>query len=176
VTSVASNPTVTVVPAPPERQLALANLFQLYAHDFSEFAGDPGPFSLDEDGRFAPYPWLDAYWTEPGRSAWLIRADDRLAGFALINAISPRGAAVDHNMAEFFIARPWRRAGVGSQAAQALISRHRGSWEVAVARRNQPALMFWRRVAAETPGVSALEESEHHASDWDGPILSFRSG
>ncbi len=55
------------------------NLFQLYAHDFSEFAPlDDERFSVDDDGLFA-LPLIEKYWTQPNHSFHLIRANGKLA-------------------------------------------------------------------------------------------------
>src|SRR5260221_3470726 len=85
---------------------------QLYLHDFSEFAAiDSAHGDVDPEGRFANI-WLDSYWQEAGRIPLLIRANDCLAGFALLNRWSALGWPVDHAMAEFFVLRKYRRARV----------------------------------------------------------------
>ena len=68
-----------VVAATPEQEPILANLLELYVHDFSEFLD----LDIGEDGRFG-YPSLSLYWSEPGRHPFLIRADGKLAGLALV--------------------------------------------------------------------------------------------
>src|SRR5258708_9283211 len=91
------------------------NLFQLYAHDFSEFAPlDDERFSVDDDGLFA-LPLIEKYWTQPNHSFHLIRANGKLAGFAAINDWSPSDRVTDHNVAEFFVMRHYRRNGAGTQ-------------------------------------------------------------
>ena len=113
-------PGVDAVPARADQRPALEAMFQLYVHDFSAFwAGRPDG-ELGEDGRFAPYEHLDSYWRAPDRRPLLIRADGRLAGFALINAHSHMRRPVEHAVAEFFVARKHRRAGVGAAAAWAI--------------------------------------------------------
>jgi predicted acetyltransferase len=63
----------------------LANLVQLYIHDFSEFLSAQRKLAVEEDGRFADLLRLDQYWSQPDRSVWFIRAGGQLAGFALLN-------------------------------------------------------------------------------------------
>ena len=167
-------PRVELERAGPERRETLANLFQLYTHDFSEqWAGEPVG-DLGEDGRFAAYPFLDSYWTEADREPMLIRADGQLAGFALVNAFAHSGLPIDFSMAEFFVARKYRRAGVGSAAAGEIIRARPGQWEIAVARRNLAAQPFWRRVAAAvaTDGIDELDTADQR---WNGLILRFRA-
>lgn len=68
-----------ILPALPEQQTILANLLELYIHDFSEFR----KMELGTDGRFG-YPNLPLYWHESGRHPLLVRMDGGLIGFALV--------------------------------------------------------------------------------------------
>jgi predicted acetyltransferase len=163
-----------IVLARPAQRVALENIFQLYVHDFSEQWSGLAHGELEEDGRFPPYLHLDAYWSEEGRVPLLVRRDGRLAGFALLDRLSHVGERVDRNMAEFFIARKHRRTGLGAAAVDAIFQRYPGVWETAVARRNLPALAFWRRVIGAHPLVADLAESDVRSSDWDGWVLRYR--
>lgn len=164
-------PSVTLEPCAAERCPALEAMFQLYVHDFTEHWAGTDRGELQEDGRFPDYPNLDRYCVEPQRSAWFIRVDGHLAGFALLSATSHSGEPADHEMAEFFVVRKHRRGGVGFAAASQLISARGGQWEIAVTRANVGALAFWRRVAAQ----AALEVDERWLDDhrWNGAILRF---
>ncbi|MBI1775892.1 MAG: GNAT family N-acetyltransferase [Proteobacteria bacterium] len=156
-----------------EERGALENLIQLYTHDFSEqWSGTPKG-ELDEDGRFSPYV-LDPYWQDKDHIPLLLRVEGRLAGFALLNRTSHLGDPVDRNMAEFFVARKHRRAGLGKAAVGALFSRYPGLWEIAVARRNVGALAFWRRTILQHPQIRDPEETDVRSTAWNGPVLRFR--
>lgn len=150
----------------------LANLVQLYIHDFSEFLSAQRKLAVEEDGRFADLLRLNDYWREPDRSVWFIRAGGQLAGFALLNAHSHCGRPVDHNMGEFFVMRTFRRDGVGARAAIDLIEMHKGQWEIAVSARNPPALAFWPRVLAAAD-VASMETLQGDGKQWTGPITRF---
>jgi predicted acetyltransferase len=163
---------VTLEKAGPERRATLENLFQLYVHDFSDFMAPGNQVDLQEDGRFPPYPPLEAYWREPGHEVLLIRVAGALAGFALVNPFAHSGLPIDFSVAEFFVARNHRRAGAGFAAATELIRARPGLWEAAVARRNTSALPFWRRVAEAVAG-SAVEELDRDDAHWNGAILRF---
>jgi predicted acetyltransferase len=156
----------------PERARTIANLFQLYVHDFADFWSERR-VEIGEDGRFPPYPPLESYWREEGRSAFLIRVDGQIAGFVLVNKHAHSGEPADFNMAEFFVARHYRREGVGLAAALQAIEGHRGQWEIAVARRNTGALAFWRQVAARA--AREVDERDQDDENWDGTILRFRN-
>lgn len=145
----------------PHQKVALENLIQLYIHDFNDFLAPERKIGVGEDGRFADVLQLDRYWTEADRSVWFIRVGGQLAGFALLNRHSHCGRPVDFNMGEFFVARTYRRDGIGWRAAVDLINAHTGQWEIAFGARNAPAKAFWPRV---------LEAVNADGVDWTGPI------
>jgi len=151
----------------------LQSLLQLYTHDFSEHWAGTRKGDLNALGRFPDYP-LESYWTDAGHSALLLRIEDQLAGFALLNRDGHSGRPVDANIAEFFVVRKYRRGGVGTRFAHGLFKMRSGSWEAAVARKNVGALLFWRRVAQGYSGMADLEEVDVASADWNGPVLRFR--
>jgi predicted acetyltransferase len=141
-------PRIDLVRATAADQQRLANLMELYIHDFSEILGlTPG-----DDGRFG-YP-LAPYWNEAGRFPFLIRADARLAGFALVSVGSQvTGDPKVFDVAEFFVVRGLRRQHVGLAAALRVFASFAGTWEVRVIEQNVGALVFWERaVSAFTTG------------------------
>lgn len=126
---------VTVREAGPADRVLVGRLLELYLHDFSELDGR----DVDPDGSY-PYPWLDLYWSDAERVAYVFDVGGRPAGFALVRL----GATAE--MAEFFVLRKYRRQGVGAAAARDVIARHRGRWVVRQAAENADATSFWRRV------------------------------
>src|SRR5471030_1864321 len=94
---------------------SIANLLELYQHDLSVAFPQ---IELGADGRFG-YGKLPPYWSEPERRfPFLIRYGTRLAGFVLATRGSPVSDDPDVlDVAEFFVIRRYRRAGVGRQAA-----------------------------------------------------------
>src|SRR5258707_5040919 len=100
---------IEVIPAAAEQEPILANLLQLYAHDFSEFLDVP----LRADGRFGGYKNLSLYWREPDRHPFLVWVDGKLAGFVLVKRWSEvSGDKNAWDMAEFFVIRAYRRRGI----------------------------------------------------------------
>jgi len=166
---------VTLVEAAAAQRPVLDRLLQLYKYDFSEFAPVGSPYGeVDEEGGFA-YPGLESYWRDTGHIPLLIRAADRLAGFALVNQWSALGLPLDHGVAEFFVLRKYRRARVGTRAALSIFRRYPGRWEVGVAWYNPPALAFWRQVTEEAaPGK--VKEIAGDGKRWAGPVLCFATG
>jgi predicted acetyltransferase len=161
---------VRVDVAAPGSRPCIEALMQLYVYDFSEIM----PLDVDEDGHFSP-PSLDAYWSEPGHGAFLIRADDQLAGFALLEPRSRITDAPVNDMAQFFVMRRYRKSGVGQAAATTLFDRFLGPWEVRQAPVNLAATAFWRRVI-ERYTSGKFEESVVTDGTWRGTVQRFVSG
>lgn len=156
-------------------RLAIANMLQLYIHDFADFMPEGRRGLFSEAGLYVGYP-LEPYFIDLDREPLLIRTDGRLAGFALLDRESHTGAPLDRNMGEFFIARQHRRGGVGTAAARAILKAYPGRWQVAVARLNAPALPFWRQAVRGAPGIQGLREDDVRSALWNGPVLSFEIG
>jgi predicted acetyltransferase len=139
---------IEVVPAASEQAPVLANLLQLYAHDFSEFHD----VEIGADGRFV-YKHLPLYWSEPGRHPFLVWVGDELAGFVLVKKGSETsGNGNVWDMAEFFVLRAYRRRRVGTRIAHEVWKRFPGVWEVRVMEANVAALSFWTRAISEFTG------------------------
>lgn len=120
----------------------LQNLAAYYIYDMSEFTHWP----ISADGR---YGCRDAsFWDAPRFEKWLIRVRGEPAGFAAVDTAYP-DSRVDLDMAEFFVLRKFRHAGIGGAAATQLFGTYRGRWLVRVLPENAPALAFWRRVIEE---------------------------
>jgi len=148
----------------------LRHLVQLYVYDLSDLL----LLDVDDTGRFREIP-LAAYWTDSWRLPFLIRADERLAGFALVHEKSRLSGGNDvWDMAEFFVLRRYRRAGVGTRVAHRIFAEHPGKWEVRERSANTPATAFWRRaISAFTNGRFTEEVLDDER--WRGPVQSFTS-
>jgi predicted acetyltransferase len=126
-------------PAGVEQEQTLANLLQLYAHDFSEFHD----LEIGAEGRFGYTP-LPLYWSEPGRYPFLIKMDGKLAGFVLVKRGSEfSGDPTVWDIAEFCVLRVCRRRGIGTHVAHLVWRRFPGWWEVRVMQANVSAQYFW---------------------------------
>jgi len=159
-----------VIPATRDQQPIVANLLELYAHDFSEFHA----IDLKEDGRFG-YKHLPLYWIEPNRHPFLVRIDGRLAGFAFVKKGSEiSGNTAIWDMAEFFVIRRYRGRGIGTDVAHQIWRRFPGAWEVRVMEANRSAQQFWERaISAFTSEPIQSVFVEKGAQRWR--VFSFRS-
>jgi predicted acetyltransferase len=125
---------VAVVEALDDDRTVVRRLLQLYHYDFSEFDGG----DVNPHGEYL-HRYLDEYWTDSDRKAFLLRVEGELAGFVLVFTGEP------HDIAEFFVMRKYRGRGVGAQAAAFLFGRFPGRWTVRQQLANPAATAFWRR-------------------------------
>jgi len=139
---------VSVTSAGPEHQQTLANLLELYVHDFSQLCH----IEIGPDGRFG-YDRLPLYWSESNRHPFLVRIDGNLAGLVFVKRGSEiSGDATVWDMAEFFVLRGYRRRGFGTEVAHQVWKQFPGQWEVRVMKPNVVALRFWRNAIAKFTG------------------------
>lgn len=155
-----------------ERPL-LEGLLQFYLYDFSELeAADSDALDFDAQGGYGPSLPPAEYRTDPDWHAHLIRFGGKIAGFAFINTHSHIGERAQHNMAEFFVARKFRRRGVAREAVRQILASLPGSWEVAAKEQNTVAQAFWPR-AVSAAGVTDLNLLQGDGERWRGPIWTF---
>jgi predicted acetyltransferase len=161
---------IEIIPATPDQAPILANLLELYAHDFSEFLG----LELGPDGRFC-YDPLPLYWSDSNRHPFLVRMDGKLAGLVLVkkgSAIS--GDETVWDMAEFFVVRSYRRRGIGTEIAHQVWRRFPGRWEVRVRESNRPAYPFWERAISSFTG-EAIQSVRVDKGGKPAHVFSFES-
>ena len=157
-----------------EDHLALRNLWLLFRHDMSRFSSTL-PFA---DGTFRS-EWLDAALrSDPGWRAWILTADVRPIGFALVRDADQPVRILN----SFFVVAGARRGGVGLQFARAVVSGSPGDWAVAYQERNRAAAGFWSRVTAgcdrswsETVGAGGMVDTWISFSVGSGRWSSRRS-
>jgi predicted acetyltransferase len=167
---------VTVRVASRSERRLIECLIQFYSYELM-WIEPPCPLQMESGDRdcYPSFADLDRYWRFEGFHPLLIRTDEGLAGFALINTHSRHGEQVELNLAEFYIVREHRRRGVATQAARLILAQFPGRWEIAVAEHNVAAQMFWSRTLAATRNVNRLVRQEGDSKHWRGPIWSFRT-
>lgn len=119
--------------------------------------------------RASEYRYLDEYFGEPGRHAFLIEARSEVVGFALIRG--PDSTGERWQVAEFFVRPRHRMSGIGQWAMSSIWARFPGAWELQVHARNAGAVAFWRR------SVRANSQNEPKITSFDaddGRRLSFQ--
>jgi predicted acetyltransferase len=165
-----SQPAVEVTPATLEQKPILANLLELYTHDFCDFL----ELELQPDGRFG-YALLDLYWKDPARRPFLVMVDEKLAGFVLLRCIPAETHTVPlWDMAEFFILRGHRGRGIGTAVAHKMWNQFPGRWQVRVMSYNVRALRFWDHAVITYTAESTHSQINERREQWH--IFSFPSG
>jgi len=168
---------IKVIPASKEAMPVIQNMARFYAYDLSKSCGfyELFDWSFPENGLYEALD-VSKYWNEPNRYPFLIRVDDELAGFVLINKVGSM-PSIDWNMGEFFIVGKFQGKGIGKQVAIELFDQFSGQWEVMQMPPNIPAIKFWRKIIADYSNNQFIEttiitnDPEPHTSN----IFRFHS-
>ncbi len=128
---------------------------------------DPEKVVVDNGEERLDYPYFATYWTDEKRAPFFIQHDEDVVGFVLVNDwIIHHSFAANHSIAEFYIAPPFRRKGVGAAAAEVVFSSLPGKWEIRQSTTNLPAVAFWRRTIRDFTGgryqeIKSVKEQEN---------------
>ena len=141
-------------------------MMELYLYDLSEFLN----IDLNEHGYFG-YSHLDHYWVESNRYPFLIRVNDKLAGFALVHQ-NTYFSDSKYMLSEFFILRKYRKQGVGRKVAFHIFDLYCGVWEIYQPHTNHIAKKFWEKIIeAYTAGKYTKTVMEDEG--WAGIMRRF---
>ena len=114
--------------------------------------------------------YLDAYWSDPRRYAFLMTADDRPVGFTFVRGFAAEEPGA-HELAAFYIEPESRRLGFGRAGARSIWTSLPGAWMLQVHDLNLGARQFWTtciEAAASGPArVRTVRAS-------DGPRQEYR--
>lgn len=111
-------------------------------------AGGTGVFpALDVTGA-GPEDLLGGWFRDEKSTPFVILRGGEPGGFAMVQRTSaaPQGPQAAYRLAEFFICQPYRRRGLGREAAELIFSRFDGQWLVTESASNREAIAFWRNV------------------------------
>ena len=151
---------------PGDRQW-IESVYRDYLNDLSPQGTGVFP-TLPEIGHREP-DQVASWFSDSSAHLLTVVKDYLPAGFAMVRTgqvIAGRGS-VDFSMAEFFIARPWRRRGVGQEAVRLICDRFAGRWHIMEYIRNAPAVAFWRRV------VSAYTRGDYRERGGAGEVHQY---
>ena len=157
--------------AGPDDRLPLARMLELYQHELSDIWDQ----DLDTHGEYG-YA-LDRFWARDSggktHHAFIVRADGRLAGFALVDeAVKVHPQQPGRWMAQFFILKKYRQRGIGARTAAAVFAALPGRWEVGQMMANEAAQAFWRQVIGAYGSVSYVEHRLTEGA-WQGVVQCF---
>jgi predicted acetyltransferase len=117
------------------------------------------------------YPYLDGYFQESGRHAFLFRRDDETVGFALIRA--PESTGRVWQVAEFYVEPKSRRCGIGREAVGSIWKQFPGEWELQVHVRNDAAIQFWTSCVRDVAHVAHTDATVTNVNASDGRRLQL---
>jgi predicted acetyltransferase len=145
----------------------IESVYREYLNDLSPAGTGVFP-SLGEIGHRAS-DLLASWFNDPAAQVITIANDDQPVGFALVRVRYPLAGngAASHVMVEFFIARAWRRRGLGQAAVRLIFDRFAGQWHIMEDLRNAGAVNFWRQVVRDYTHGAYRERSS------DGELHQF---
>ena len=117
----------------------------------------------------APYPYFEAYWSEPGRFPFFILEKGQRVGFILVRGPESTGDG-NHQMAEFFVEPESRGLGVGKRAVRNTWEQFPGDWSLQAYMANSAAVRFWSARMAED---CVRDAAPFRTEDGDEPIVRF---
>ena len=135
----------------------IQNLARFYVYDMSRSCGfTSSDWACPADGLYESFDFR-IYFEDPTREAFVVKVDDELAGFILLNKLGTE-PTTDWNIGEFFILARFQGKGVGAFAAHQLWNKYPGIWEIRVIPENTPALGFWRKAVMSFTGGNYQEQ------------------
>ncbi len=171
---------IELIPASIKEKPVIKNLARFYVYELSRYDANQSRSKIPEDGLYEAYDKyfsFDSYWDKLGYHPFIIRVQDELAGFVLVNK-NVSESDVDWHIAEFFIIAKFQGQGIGRQIAIKIFNQFSGTWEVMQMLLNKPAITFWKTVISDYTRGQYLEfrktisEPEVH----DMIVLKFQTG
>jgi predicted acetyltransferase len=133
-------------------------------------------WDFPKDGLYEAYDFKK-YFEESERKAFLVKIDDELAGFVLLNKIGTL-PDTEWNMGEFYILGKFQGKGIAKQVAYQIWQDFIGKWEVSVIPENLIGLAFWRKTISSFTNGHYKEEIKKVEYDKYQPnryIFSFET-
>lgn len=135
---------IALVKATKEDKNTIQNLGRFYVYEMSRYCGFLPTWETPSNGLFECID-LSSYCEKSDRHAFLVKVNDELAGFVLINKVGS-SPDVDWNVGEFFIVSKFQGKGVGSYVAEQIFNQFPGTWETTQIPENKAAIDFWKKV------------------------------
>jgi len=160
-----------------EEKEILLNLMEKYEYELSQY------YHYNEVNELGLYDlgnanYIDSFYHENAkRWVFFIKADGKLAGFAMIlgDEFCLESRKADYYMSDFFVMYKYRGLGVGKFAANYLFDKFKGVWQTTVCNRNTNAVLFWLKAIGDyTGGKFELLPSEGVDEDEPGDEKNFR--
>jgi predicted acetyltransferase len=122
-----------------DKKEILINLFEKYNYEFSQYEDT----DVEDNGLY-PLKNLDTFFAEETGFAYFIKANNKFAGFILVD--KHKDSVVDYSINEFFVMYKYKRKGVGTYGIKNICNKHKGKWEIKKKKKNKPANEFWNTI------------------------------
>ncbi|MBB6631069.1 GNAT family N-acetyltransferase [Clostridium algidicarnis] len=131
----------------------IKNLYPLYLYDLSEIYGNiPNEYGIYEDEPIKTleeqYHVQDIWFQKPELLfPFIIFADKKPAGFALVSTGEYSPKEIDYYLYEFFLLRPYRGKDIGEISAKQVFDKFQGKWQLHTnpTSSNKKAQSFWNK-------------------------------
>lgn len=120
----------------------IQNMARFYVYEMSRYCADIPGWEMPDNGLYESFDFK-IYFTDEHRKAFLIKVDQEIAGFVLLNREGLYNDS-DWNIGEFFILAKFQKRGIGKKVAYEIWDMLPGTWEVSVMPANKGALLFWQ--------------------------------
>ncbi|GAB6988711.1 GNAT family N-acetyltransferase [Paenibacillus pini] len=137
-----------------EQKEKFLNLYNLYLYDLSEYNGD----ELIENGTFDStntYLYLERNELYP----FFIKKNGRIIGFILVCSPPYVDEGTDFTIQELFVLKKYRGNNIADQAVNLVLSKYKGTINVAQLKTNKPAVKFWTKYY-EVHNILYIEKEE----------------
>ena len=134
-----------------DEKYLLKKMLELYMYDLSSIED----LDLNKFGEYG-YRYLDFYWIESERFPFILRVNQKLAGFTLINKFA-YSEGIDYAVAEFFILKKYRNKGLGRKLAFEIFQQFFGRWEIVTSTKNIRAKKFWHEIIKQYTSENMTE-------------------
>ena len=135
---------IDLIAATKQDKETIQNLGRFYVYEMSRYCGFLPGWETPSSGLFECKDF-SFYWKESNHYPFLIKVDDEIAGFALVNKKGTT-SDVDWDMGEFFVISKFQGKGVGRFVAERIFDQFPGVWEVRQIPENKGAVDFWEKV------------------------------
>jgi predicted acetyltransferase len=157
---------ISIVPVSKDEKEILRNLLEKYLYEFSQYENT----DVNNFGLYG-YDYLDNYWTEENRFAYLIKADNKCAGFVMFNDYREIKIETNYSLAEFFILYKYRKMGIGTYVIKTIFEKYKGKWQLMYHPKNINSKIFWNKIIKEyTNGKYEIIKDNTEAKYKDGTI------
>ena len=156
-----------------EEKEIIRNLLELDSYDSSYYdKKDVNNFGL------YGYKYLDHYWTDNNRFVYLVKMDNKIAGFTMISKWQYyKEIESDYCISEFFILNKYRKLGIGRYVVKYILNKYKGKWQIGYDPRNIIGKEFWNNVIKEITNNNfekIVNDQTHKYSDGVyGEVLIF---